>query len=252
MVESSSSLAGQRVVITRARHQMAPLRRLLEVRGAEVIELPMIELAFVRGDLGAKADQLLTSVATTPYDALLVTSANTVQFLFERCEALGIDAAAQHYFAVGPATAQALRERGVREVLVATEAVGEGLVKCVLDHFGNKIAGRRLLLPRAKEAREVVVEELVAHGATVDVAVLYETIPVTTGPGLPPGKIHWLTFASPSAVHAFAKRFALPAGVRIAVIGPVTADAVREVGWSISAMPQEHTIAAMVEAMSRN
>ncbi len=252
-LDDTSSLCGQRVLVTRAAHQAAELRELLLAHGADVELLPMIELAPAGGELGVQAEALLARLLSSAYDGLLVTSANSVRFLFARLATLPVASTAPHWptvFAIGPATAEALREQGVANVQVATRAIGEGLIECVLAHFGSDVIGKRFLLPRAREAREVVVEALTRRGATVDVAVLYETTAVTHGPDLPARALDWVTFASPSAVHAFAARFALPPGARVAVIGPVTAQAVDEHGWSIDAMPREHTLAAMVAAMS--
>jgi uroporphyrinogen-III synthase len=152
-------------------------------------------------------------------------------------------------YAIGPATAGSLVERGYPAPRVADEAIAEGLLALVRSELGSRLPGSRWLLPRAREGRNVIVEGLRAAGAQIEVVVAYETRPVTNGPGLPQGVcIDWITFASPSAVRAFHQRFGT-IETRVACIGPVTAEAARKAGFDVAAVGREHTAAGMVQAM---
>ncbi len=244
------ALAGKTVVVTRASEQASELSALLAAEGACVHQVPTINVVPVSGDEQAALDLALEDLAHGVYGGVLMTSANAVRFVHARLRELGLwDAAAKSlHFAIGPATAHALVGRGVASPIVADEAIGEGLVRKLTQALGLSLAGRRLLLPRARTAREEIVEQLRALGAQVDVVTVYDTLPLTAGPGLPQGPIDWFTFASPSAVKAFVGRFGPPPG-RIGCIGPVTAQAAGGLGLAIAAVAKEHTSAGLVAAM---
>lgn len=252
---SARPLEGRVVVVTRAPEQAGELSDLLRAAGARVVEVPTLVMVPVSGDEAARAQAAAKAAARGEYDGALFTSKNAVAFFHEVALAHGLSAshfASLPLFAIGPATARALVERGYEPPVVAGEAVGEGLVTTLRETLGLQLAGKRLLFPRAREARDVVVEGLRAAGADVDLVVLYETRPVTGGPGLPAGvAVDWITFASPSAVRAFHQRFG-GLRARVACIGPVTAKAARELGMEVAAMGAEHTapglVAAMIEA----
>ncbi len=240
------------MVVTRAPEQSGELVKLLTDAGARVVEVPTLVTVPVDGDELSLVDAALRDLAAGAYDGVIVTSRNTVAFVHERLLALGLGAAAvagTPVFAIGPATARALVERGYEPPTVAEEAVAEGLLATVRDALDADLAGMRFLLPRAREGRDVVIEGLRRAGARVDLVVVYETRPVTSGPGLPAGtRLDWVTFMSPTAVRAFVQRFG-NLRTKVAVVGPVTAKAVREAGLEVDAMGEEHTAAGMVAAM---
>jgi uroporphyrinogen III methyltransferase/synthase len=248
---SPTPLAGQTVVVTRAPEQSGELVALLRERGARVLEVPTLVMVPVADEDARHARARVRAAAEGAHDVLLFTSRNAVAFFHELVLASGLTPAAlgQPLFAIGPATARALVERGYGLPTVASEAVAEGLLAKVREVVGEKVAGLRFLLPRAREGREVLLDGLRQAGAEVELLVLYETRPITDGPALPAGPIDWVTFASPSSVRAFHQRFGLPQA-KIACIGPVTAKAVVELGGVVLAMGAEHTARGMVEAMS--
>jgi uroporphyrinogen-III synthase len=253
-VSASKPLVGQTVVVTRAPEQSGELSHLLREAGAQVVEMPLFVLVPVTGQEQQEADAVILGAARGHYEAVLFTSRNAVAFFHERLLTLGLspDAVAElSSFAIGPATARALIERGYEPPTVATEAVAEGLLATLRQTLGDELSGRRFLWPRAREARDVLVEGLRRQGARVDVAVLYQTQPLASEPGLPQDRrIDWVTFASPSAVRAFHERFGR-IEARFACIGPVTAAAAAELGLEVSAVGEQHTVPGLVAAIVR-
>lgn len=233
-------LAGQTVVVTRARQQAGELAARLRALGAGVVELPVIEfepLDFPAPDWAA-------------YDWAIFTSANGVEFFFARVE----PRPGPRLCAIGPATAAALRRRGLEPELVPEEFVAESVVAALA---ARGVAGRRVLLPRAAEARDVIPEELRRLGAQVDVVPVYRTV---SPPGLEQRaqelfslvRPHWVTLTSSSTVrHLLA---AVPrerlAGVRLASIGPVTTRTAREAGLEVTVEASRYTVEGLAEAMA--
>jgi len=245
-----AALSGKTILVTRASDQARELRERLAALGANVYEVPTLVIVPVRGDELMALDAALRELCAGAFDAVLVTSANSVVFVCERAVQLGLWERAQgaRFYAVGPATAQALVARGVVAPILADEAIGESLVRKVTETLGESLTGKRLLLPRAREGRRELVTELAAHGARLDVVTVYDTVPVTGGPGLPTTPADWVTFASPSAVKAFVGRFGRPLA-KVACIGPVTAKAAESLGLVVAAMARDHTSAGLVEAI---
>ncbi|MDQ4129402.1 MAG: uroporphyrinogen-III C-methyltransferase, partial [Actinomycetota bacterium] len=167
-------LFGRRVVVTRARAQAGELSRELEVLGAEVHEFPTIEIRPPEdfGQLDAAIHDL------DSFDWLIFTSVNGVEAFIERLSHHGLDLRAvprqAKIAAIGPATAQRVREAGLRVEIVPEEYRAEALIEAV---SGASLAGRRVLIPRAKVAREVLPERLRKAGAEVVVPPAYESVP---------------------------------------------------------------------------
>ncbi len=256
-------LFGRRIVVTRSRAQASKLVRALRDLGANVLELPTIEIA--PPEDAAPLDEALRELAS--YDYVIFTSTNAVDRVRARLSELGLDArgfAGARVAAIGEATAAKLVEIGLRADVVAAKFTAEGLLDAL---SAEDMVGKRVLLPRAREAREVLPEGLRARGATVDVVEAYRTVrPDVTGgaarraldaiadPAAAAGKVALLTFASSSTVKNLAdilgpdgleKARAIPA----AAIGPVTAKTARELGFTVVAEPEVHTIPALVEAV---
>ncbi len=239
-------LAGQRVLVTRAREQAGTLVAHLRELGAEVLELPLIEVALVEGEERATLDAAGARLCQGDYRGLLVGSANAARFFLERLP--GRVPASTAVFAIGPATAQVLRDAGLAPS-IAEAAISESLLALVRDELGPALRGARLLYPRAREGRDVLLEGLRGAGARVDVVVTYETRPVLSGPGLPE-KLDWITFASPSTVRAFVSRFGTSPSAHIACIGPVTAEAALESGLTVAATATDHTAEGLAKALA--
>jgi uroporphyrinogen III methyltransferase / synthase len=242
-------LFGLRVVVTRARAQASGLAATLVALGAEVIELPAIRVvpridsAEVRDAVGA----------IHSYALICLTSPNGVRFLFEALGAAGLDARAlanATVAAIGPGTAGALAERGIRADVVPERSVAEALVESLVD---VDVAGRPVLVARAAEARDVLPDALRERMAKVDVVALYETVAEDPDPEAlaAAGSADYVTFTSSSTVKNFVAAVGddFPARARIVSIGPVTSEAIREAGLSVDAEAESHDPDGLVEAL---
>ncbi|MFB3817763.1 MAG: uroporphyrinogen-III C-methyltransferase [Candidatus Methylomirabilales bacterium] len=247
-------LFGKRVLITRTREQASALADRLEAAGAEVIEFPTIAIA--PPESWAPLDRALAQLAD--YRCVILTSSNGVEALRQRLRAAGADArafAGKLLVAIGPATAAALEGLGLRADLVPKEFTAEGLVEAL----GDRMAGARVLLVRAAEAREVVPQELASRGARVEVVPAYRTVMPDLDPEpvramLRDGQVHAVTFTSSSTVAHFVRMLgpeaaALLQRVAVASIGPITAETADRHGITTSIMPQRYTIPALTEAI---
>lgn len=248
-------LLGRFVVVTRAREQASGLAAALTELGAEVIEFPTIRVR--PPDDAAPVRDAVRGLGG--YDWVVFTSANGVAAFWEALLAGGLDArafAGARIAAIGPATAEALRGHGLTPDFVpnayVAEDVAEGLRALGMD-------GKRVLIPRAREAREVLPEELRRAGAQVDVVPVYVTEPSDARGDvvlarLEAGELDCVTFGSSSTVRNFFDR--IPADllrahpeVRFACIGPVTAATLAEFGFAPHIQPEAYTIPALVEAL---
>jgi uroporphyrinogen III methyltransferase/synthase len=249
-------LFGKTILVTRAREQASAFRALLEERGARCLEFPTIEVA--APPTWEPLDRALKSIDR--YQWVIFTSVNGVRFLFQRLEALGEDVRALRGIrlaAIGPKTAAALEERGLRLDLVPSEYRAEA----VIDALGEaEIRGRRFLLPRAAKARELLPEKLVEMGGEVDVVTAYETVRPSEKAEevrrlLREGAIHCITFTSSSTVENFIAMVgddhlpSLLAKAVVACIGPITAETARKHDLTVEIIPDEYTIEALTAAL---
>jgi uroporphyrinogen III methyltransferase/synthase len=241
-------LFGRRVLVTRSREQASSLVELLEAEGAEAVELPLIRFEALPPPDPA--------IWKERYDWLIVTSANTVTFLWEALRAGGQDMRAlrvKRIAAVGEETAAALEARGLCADFVPTKATAGQL----LAELTEQQPGVKILLPRAEEAPELLPEGLRAQGADVRVLPLYRTVPDTTEADgirarIEAGEIDAVTFASSSTVKNFCALFPglSLSGVAVACIGPVTAATAQELGLPVTVVPEDQNIRALVRALA--
>lgn len=252
-------LRGRRVLVTRAAHQAGKLSEALRARGAEPVEVPVLEIG-PPADL-APLDGALRALDS--YDWLILTSANAVRSLVQRAAALGVPLVKgprPQVAAVGEATASAARQSGLPVALVPETYIAEALVESLVDQS----AGKKILLVRATNARNVIPDALRAAGATVDVVDAYRNVMPAAAPdllrkALAEG-INAATFTSSSSVTHLADaaraagiRFPF-AGVLAISIGPITSQTLRDLGWepaveaSVSDVPG--LIAAVVQSLS--
>ncbi len=242
-------LSGRRIVVTRTREQGSKLVEGLRALGAEVVEAPLIRIEPPASY--AALDAALARIAT--YDALLVTSANTARVLAERI--LPPWAVQPYTVAVGPATAAALRASGLRVDLQPEPAVAES----VLRALAPDAAGKRMLLPQAAVARDVLPAGLRAAGAAVEVVEAYRTVPEESSRALLTevfaGGADAVTFTSSSTAENF---FALlgEAAARAALgraaacsIGPVTSATLRGYGIEPAAEARKHDVPGLIAAV---
>jgi len=249
-------LSGVRVLVGRARHQAGALSGELRKLGATVLEIPFIEIRKPRSF--EPLDSALTSLLE--YDWLILTSANGVEAMWERLAKLRIKQNLKHLkiAAIGPATKKAIEQRGIKVDVVPKEYVAESVVRSLRW----RVKGKRVLLVRAKVARDVIPRELRRAGARVDVVEAYETVvPQSSRTRLrkalknPRRRPHVVTFTSSSTVRNFvallgAARANL-AGIQLASIGPVTSTTLRELGLRVDVEAKEFTIPGLVEAIVR-
>jgi len=250
-------LFGRRVVVTRARAQAGELSSELERLGAEVYEFPTIEIHPPEdfGPLDAAIRDL------DSFGLIVFTSVNGVDAFLARLRQHDLDLRAvpreARLAAIGPATAERLEVAGLRVDVVPDEYRAEALVG-VLDT--GRLAKERVLIPRAKVAREILPEMLREAGAEVIVPPAYESLPSDDGKEelalrLKAGKVDCVTFTASSTVENFVGAFGakeaarLLAGTRVACIGPITADTARKHGLRVDAQADEYTIPGLVEAV---
>jgi uroporphyrinogen III methyltransferase/synthase len=244
------------VVVTRPRRQAGGLAALLEQDGARVLSCPVIEIV----PLGL-SDELRTAIERLDsYETVIFTSANGVAIFCERLRDCGREPAAlsaSELVAIGPATAAALEERGLTASLVPEEYVAEGVI-ATLDDRARRLAGRRVLLPRAREARPVLPDELRRRGAAVDVVALYDTVPAAAL-ACPVGQVEaadYITFTSSSTVRCFVALMgagdlaARLTAVRLASLGPVTSATLRELGLPVAVEAGVFTAAGLAAALA--
>ena len=256
-VEGTRPLERRTIVVTRAAPQAHKFVQLLEEAGARVLQAPTIAIEPPQSwePLDAALDALDT------FTWMIFTSVNGVVMVDRRLSARGVGWAAvarKRVAAIGPATAEALAEHGVRVEAVPDEYRAEALVERLRPAIG---AGDRVLLPRAKETRDVLVVELRRLGASVTEVPAYQTRRVENGASrlrgaLAAGAIDAVTFTSSSTARNFAELFseeerrAWRGRVTIASIGPITAATAAEYGLPTDVMPSEYTIPALARALA--
>jgi uroporphyrinogen III methyltransferase/synthase len=251
----SLPLTGKRIAITRAPEQASVLRAELAALGAQVIEIPTIEIR--APDSWKPLDAAIRKLEE--FDYLLVTSANGVRNFLARLAASGRDVRALEGLtiaAIGPATAEEFARAGVKVDLLPKQYVAEGLLAALAD---RDLWRKAFLIPRAKVARDLVPRVLAERGARVVLVEAYQTVlPQISSQELtrlltPPCDA--ITFTSSSTATNFAKlvgkdRLAeILRGVVIASIGPVTSATLRQLGLTVTLEARESTMAGLVRAM---
>jgi len=247
-------LFGKRILVTRARHQASALSQLLAERGAQVVELPAIAIqpAADSGEL----DQAISRLKD--YHWIIFTSANGVAIFWERLAALKLDSRALGSLkvgAIGPATAEALKTKGITPDYIPEIYTSEGIILGLKD---QNIAGERVLLPRAEVADKELTQGLKQLGALVDEIAIYRTVPdkeaiAQAREMLLSGEIDVITFTSSSTVSnlmaAFPGEPPRLNRVVVACIGPKTAQTARLAGLEVAIMAKEQTIPGLVTAI---
>jgi uroporphyrinogen-III synthase len=258
-VSTAPSLAGKRILITRAAHQASRLAEALLAKGAQTLLLPTI--AIEPPESYAPLDAALAAIESASW--LILTSANGARVLGERMRALALPLhrlAHLRVACIGPATAREAAELGLKIAVVPQEHVAEGLVEALR---GKVLPGDRVLLVRAAAARDVVPEELGRLGIHVSVVDAYRTV-------IPPGSVDQVrgllalgktlpdavTFTSSSSVTNFlallqAAGLARPASLSAVSIGPVTSRTLREHGWEPAVEAARSDIEGLVEACEK-
>jgi len=247
-------LFGRGILITRPEEQSEEFLSLLREEGARVIPFPTIKI--VPTDRFDDLDRAIKNIER--YEWIVFTSANGVKFFFNRFRELGSDIRdlkGIKICTIGPATASTIEMLGVKVDLVPDEYISEGVVEAFKE---KELQGKKVLLPRAEIARDVIPRGLSKLGARVDVVTAYRT--VNSGKNkaefdemMEQNKVDVITFTSPSTVTNFidiiGKDTRLSEHVKIACIGPVTLDAARKAGLKVDIMQGPYVISGLVDAI---
>ena len=267
-----------RLLVGRARHQASALSGELRKLGATVLEIPFIEIRAPRSF--KPLDSALRNLER--YDWLILTSVNGVEAMWERLDKLRLTKKNLNHLrvaAIGPATKKAIEQRGGKVDVVPKEYVAESVVRSLR----RQVKGKRVLLVRAKVARDVIPRELRRAGTHVDVVEAYETVvPQASRRRLrdvvanPRRRPHVITFTSSSTVRNFVdllggSRSAVRTqravrgqdcphhtstahpgldGLLLASIGPVTSATLCELGLRADIVAKEFTIPGLVKAIA--
>jgi uroporphyrinogen III methyltransferase/synthase len=256
---SKRPLHGRRVLITRARHQVDPLRRELVELGASVVEIPTIEVRPM--PLDERVNKAIAQLSSTAL--VIFASANAVDIFFQMLLATGSDARAFHHSklcAIGQETSQSLESHGLRPELITSEYTAEGLAKAL---EGWEMGGMRVLVPRAEVARDALPSLLANRGAQVEILPVYRAMCPAEAPDallrlFNNEGVDVITFTSSSTVNNFVRAFPedrLPAvlgDADVACMGPVTADVARKLGLTVSIVAREYTTHGLVQAISES
>ena len=250
-------LMGKRIVITRAREQASDLVSMLSELGADCLECPAIKV--VPPDDFEPLDAAIENIAE--YDWLIFTSVNGVAFFFDRLfnyHKLDVRALGNIKTAViGPATRGRLLEFGIKSDIMPESYRAESVVEAFK---GQELKGKKILLPRAKEARPVLPVELAALGADINEVTAYTTIEDRSGAELLVGNLRdksvdIVTFTSSSTVKNFHAMLpedeidSLMQGVLTASIGPITAETAKKFGFDVNIVAESFTIKGLSEAI---
>jgi len=255
-VSSEKPLAGRRIVVTRARKQSGGLAQRIEALGGEVIEFPTIEIQPATSFIDL--DQAVRQI--NAYHWIIFTSVNSVEPFLDRLKLAGkavVDLRQAKVAAIGAETAKRLTAAGIVVAIIPSRYQAEGILES-LDP--PALAGKRVLIPRAAKARDVLPATLRDWGATVDVVEAYRTVAPTFDAAVireqfQNGSVDMITFTSSSTVSNFVQLCggdslaALVGAAAIASIGPITAKTIEESGGRVAVMAREFTIDGLISAM---
>jgi uroporphyrinogen III methyltransferase / synthase len=253
---SSDVLRGKRILVTRARSQALSLVQRVESLGGEVVEFPTIEIR--PPESYGPLDQAINQIGS--YDWLIFTSVNGVEQFLNRFEKVGkniADLAGIEIGAIGPETAKRLTAAQIQPSLVPKQYQAEGILEALIS---ETVLGKRILIPRAAKARDILPETLRQWGARVDVVEAYQTVLPEIDVSalcklLREGTIDMITFTSSSTATNFAAMLRdqdlprLLSRAVIACIGPITRKTVEDLGMRPEVVSEEFTIPGLVSAM---
>jgi uroporphyrinogen III methyltransferase/synthase len=256
----SRPLFGKTVVVTRTRDQASDLTERLEALGARVIEAATIEVS-PKPDQSALDSVLIPSLKSAAGQTVIFTSANGVRAARDRMRQLNLDARIftdAHIAVIGEATARAVRDRlCIEPDIIPARATAEALADELIA--SGDVRGKRFVLLRAEIGRQVLVDRLRSAGAIVDDVAIYDTtiaaaLPDELTEALAGGTVDWITFTSSST----AKNLITLLGdthreklqdVKLASIGPVTSDTLRQLGLSTTIEAEKADLGALVDAI---
>jgi uroporphyrinogen III methyltransferase/synthase len=252
----SLPLFGKRVLVTRAEHQARELSQLLLEHGAIPVQMPVIRISPPRS--WKKLDQAIMNLKS--YGWIIFTSVNAVEMFWKRLYTLNLDLrwlADTKIGAIGPVTAKALEEKGIRPDYLPEIYTSQGFLAGLKK---KDIAGYRVLLPRADIAGNELSDGLAKIGAEVQQVTVYRTATVTKSISqakqmLSRGEIDVITFTSASTANSLlailGQRWEVIKQAKLACIGPNTAAALADKGLKADIVATEHTIPGLVTALER-
>jgi uroporphyrinogen III methyltransferase / synthase len=254
--DSVDALKSKRILVTRARSQALSLMQRIESLGGEVVEFPTIEIR--PPESYGPLDQAIQQISS--YDWLIFTSVNGVEQFLNRFEKLGkniADLAGIEVGAIGPETAKRLTAARIQPSLVPKQYQAEGILEALIS---DTMVGKKILIPRAAKARDILPETLRQWGARVDVVEAYQTVLPQADVSalcklLRDGTIDMITFTSSSTATNFAAMLRdqdlprLLSKTMIACIGPITRQTVEDLGMRSEVVSEEFTVAGLVTAI---
>ncbi len=250
-------LAGKTILVTRACHQAEAFIQALENLGAMVLHCPLIQISTI--DLSKNPIPDLTA-----YDWVIVTSQNAVECFFAQLDpSVYANVLPQSIIAIGPETQKALEKFGFPNVITPQTYIAEGILEAITA-IDPHLSGKRILLPRAKTARDVLPMSLKSYGCLVDILPVYETRMIDVGAEtnrliewLQEEKIDWMTFTSGSTVEALATHLGpslktspwLLKDTLLASIGPQTSQALLTRFQRVDCQATAHTTQGLIQAI---
>ncbi len=253
-------LSGRTVIVTRAREQASELVSALRENGARVVQCPTIRVEAL--DDNAIVEKAIENLAK--FNWIVFTSVNGVEYFWQRLQRSRFDARAfggAKIAAIGPATRDALRARGLEADFVPESSISENVAQGLIE-IG--VENQQILIARALEGREVLGQELEKAGAQVTIAPCYRTVPDNSNAPIArdaitaTGEKIWISFTSSSTVRNFLDALgedwvkAQRDNFRVACIGPITARTAEENGISPDAVAVDASIEALVQILIEN
>ncbi len=248
-------LFSKKIVVTRAREQASGFVDVLTDLGADVLEFPTIKI--IPPESYEEVDKAVAEIGT--YDWLIFTSPNAVKCFLERLKTLKKDIRdlkGIKICAIGPETSKNVSDLGICVDFVPAEYRAEAIIDG-LNKIG--ISGKKILIPRAKEAREILPDSLKEAGASVNVVPIYQTVKgdnnIDIKSALENKEVDIVTFTSSSTVDNFVSMveeagcYSELDGVKVASIGPITGETVKKHGLKTDIMPTDYTIPALTQAI---
>lgn len=258
---SSTLLAHRTVLLACSAKKMEALADGITAMGGTALRFPVIEVQEIEDK--KPLDNALARLGE--YEWIIFTSAYGVKFFVQRLEQVGVRLVAEskpRICAIGPATAKEVREAGYEVELVPEIYVAEGVVDALRRYHGTLdfLAHQRVLIPRAKEAREVLPEALAAAGIRVDAVPCYQTIRAEPSQEalvqIRKKSPDMLLFTSSSTIRSFIEILGQEEGIGmlmqsdVAVLGPITASTAASYGKTPNILPAENTVASLLSAIA--
>lgn len=243
-----SPLRGVTVLVSRPHQSSTVLADVLRTAGATVVCEPAVQIHCE--EPVPELDRALSSIEE--FEWMVFTSRHAVTASLRRADVLGIDPVrmrSRRIAAVGPATSQPLEDAGLLVELTGYPYSAEGLL---IQMRSRLYAGATILYPRARDVSPVLGAGLRGFGASVCEVVAYETRALTAAPGLSAALgsgVDCVVFCSPSAIRATRPHHHLIERSLIACIGPITAEAARAAGLTVSIVPDRATARALAESV---